>query len=97
MIGSRYFWISLSLCFIMTAMTSETIIAVHTDHDCTGESCPVCVMVQRTENFSSQFRYAAVHSGFSATSILPALVVLSLAVFYRVPPSSVRLKVKMNM
>ena len=96
MSGQGGFLLGLSLCFITTAMVAETIVAVNADHDCLGESCPVCVMVQQAENFSRQFKYAAFDSGFSTTGIIPARAVLSFAVFSPVPLSSVRLKVKMN-
>ena len=96
MTGSRCFRIGLLLCFIMSAIVTETIAAVNNDHNCSGEGCPVCVMVQQAENFCRQFKYAAFDSGFSATGILPARAVLSFAVFSPVPLSSVRLKVKMN-
>jgi hypothetical protein len=96
MSGSVCFRISLSLCFIMTVMVSETIIAAHTDHDCTGESCPLCIMVQRAENFSRQFKHVTFHPGSSTASIILSTVVLNFAVFCPVPLSSVRLKVKMN-
>jgi hypothetical protein len=96
MSGSRYFWISLALCFIIAAVVSETVIAVHADHDCRGEGCPVCLLMQRAENFSRNSGYAAIHSVFSAAGLLLAAVVLNFAVFRPVPLSSVRLKVKMN-
>jgi hypothetical protein len=80
----------------MTALVSETIIAVQPDHDCCGEDCPVCLLMQRVENFSRQLKNAAARPGFSSGDLLPVIVVLNFAVLHLVPLNSVRLKVKMN-
>jgi hypothetical protein len=80
----------------MTAVVSETIIALPPDHDCCGEGCPVCLLTERAENFSRQPKYIAFHPGFSGANLLPFAVVLNFTVFRPMPLSSVRLKVKMN-
>ncbi|MDR1252298.1 MAG: hypothetical protein LBK62_09040 [Treponema sp.] len=97
MSGLRGFWISLSLCFIMASCVSETLIAVHSDHDCSGGSCPVCLLIQRAENFSRQPKYSVFHPGLSVTALFLAALVLNFAVFRFIPLSSVRLKIKMNL
>jgi hypothetical protein len=83
----------------MTVMVSETIPAVHGEHDCCGEGCPVCLLVQGAENFSRQLKYSAFHPGFSSNDLFLAAVVrnaLNVTVFLLVPLSAVGLKVKMN-
>jgi hypothetical protein len=89
-------WISLSLCFIISVAVPEMIIAVCQDHDCSGEGCPVCLLIKGAEDCSRQPKYSAFHPGFPVSAILGAAAVLDFAIFCHVPASSVRLKVKMN-
>jgi hypothetical protein len=80
----------------MSAVVSETLIAVYAEHDCVGEGCPLCILIQRMENYFRQSKCAVFHPGFSITDILLASLILNFAVFRIIPLSAVRLKVKMN-
>jgi hypothetical protein len=87
---------ALCVCLVMAALFSESFIAAHAEHDCSGEGCPVCLLILRAENFSRHFKSAVFQSGFSAKTLWTAAVILRLSVFYFIPKSSVGLKVKMN-
>jgi hypothetical protein len=94
--GFRAFWISLSLCFIAASLSAETVLAVHQDHPCTGADCPVCLLIQRTENSFRQFKNVVFFSGFQGAAFLMTALVLKRAIFLFLPLSAVRLKVKIN-
>jgi hypothetical protein len=80
----------------MASLVSESYILSHRDHDCTGESCPLCLLIQGAENFSRQLKSAALCPGFSAAMLLTALFILKFSAFRFVPLSGVQLKVKLN-
>ncbi|MDR1105915.1 MAG: hypothetical protein LBL44_06120 [Treponema sp.] len=91
-------WVCLVLCFcfVLAAFFSEHFAAVHEVHNCQGEGCPVCLLIQAAKNFSRQFKYAALFPGVlfgAASADAPAPY---RAVFPFAPLSSVGLKVKMN-
>jgi hypothetical protein len=86
----------ISLCFVSASLFSENYIVFHGEHDCRGEGCPACLLIQRAENFFRQSKGIAFYSGYSAAVLWMALFVLHLAVFRFIPLSAVRLKVKMN-
>jgi hypothetical protein len=89
-------WLWLGFCVVMTALFSESYISSHQDHDCSGEGCPLCFLVEGAEFFSRQLKGAASCPAFSA-AVLPASArVLKFAAFRSVPASAVRLKVKLN-
>jgi hypothetical protein len=80
----------------MVSLFSESYILFHRDHDCSGEGCPLCVSIQRAENFFRQLKCAASYPGFSAAALLLSTFVLKFVIFRFVPLSAVQLKVKMN-
>ncbi|MDR1177944.1 MAG: hypothetical protein LBK64_03875 [Spirochaetaceae bacterium] len=80
----------------MTPVFSEGFNAVQADHDCRGEGCPVCLLIQRGEDFFRQYKYAAPYSGFSSGVLVPVLLVPDLVPFRFTITSAVQLKVKMN-
>jgi hypothetical protein len=80
----------------MASLFAESHILSHRDHQCSGEDCPVCLMIQRAENFFRLLKSAAFYSGFSAAALLTAFFILKFVVFRFVPLSAVQLKVKLN-
>jgi hypothetical protein len=80
----------------MTVLFLEGSILFHQNHDCSGEGCPLCLLIQRVENFFRELKSAASCPGFSADTLLMAAFILKFAVFRFVPSSAVQLKVKMN-
>jgi hypothetical protein len=94
--GSRAFWISLSLCLIAAFFSAETALSVHSNHACTGADCPVCLLIQRTENFLRQLKNAAFFPGVKEAAFLMIALTLKRVFFLFFPLSAVRLKVKIN-
>jgi hypothetical protein len=82
----------LCACFTAAVLFSEFFIASQWDHDCCGEGCPVCCLVQGAVNFSRQLRPAPVFL-ILLSLFLPGVLVLRLCL---APVNSVRLKVKIN-
>jgi hypothetical protein len=86
----------LCLCLVAASLAAETALSVHERHLCTGAGCPVCLAAQRTEIFARQLKDAAFHSGFRAASLLMCAPAPKQSAFLFIPPSAVRLKVKIN-
>jgi hypothetical protein len=80
----------------MVSLVSESFIVSHRAHDCPGEGCPLCILIQRAEIFFRQLKCAVSCPGFSTVIFLTAVFILKFAAFRFVPPSGVQLKVKMN-
>jgi hypothetical protein len=89
---------ALILCvsFMALSFFSEAFILDHTDHDCCGDGCPVCLQIQWAQDFSRQFRYAPAQFFLSIKTPLFFVFVLKLFFLNPLPLSSVSLKVKMN-
>jgi hypothetical protein len=94
--GFRGLWLSLCFCFAVVFLFSETVVSIQPDHDCCGADCPVCLLMQRVENFFRQLKNAVFHAGFPVTAFLMTTFILNRASFLFVPMSAVRLKVKIN-
>jgi hypothetical protein len=92
----RGVWLSLCFCFFAVALFSETLISAPPDHHCHGADCPVCLLIQRTENFFKQLRNAVFYAGFQAALLLTMTFILNRPFFFFIPMSAVRLKVKIN-
>jgi hypothetical protein len=95
--GLPRFWICLvfCLCFVTASLFSEPLIAVHEHHDCLGEGCPVCLLIQGAEHFSRQLR-SALYPALFSNVLLMTFLILQRSVFRSLPVNPVRLKVKMN-
>ncbi len=82
------------MLFIM--LFSAFYIAAETDHDCSGEDCPVCVCIQQCEN-----TLRVIGDGISASSsvIIPfLLILLAAALIVTAVPSDTLIsrKVRLN-
>ncbi|MDR2176483.1 MAG: hypothetical protein LBP20_00380 [Treponema sp.] len=86
----------LVLCLIPAILLSGLFIASHTDHDCRGEECPLCALLQGALNFSRQLRQAPVFPALFPGAFLPGLFVPGFRARSAVPASAVRLKVRIN-
>jgi hypothetical protein len=80
----------------MASLVSESYILFHRAHHCPGEGCPLCLLIQRAENFSRQLKGTVSCPGFSAAILLAAVFILQFAAFRFVPLSAIQLKVKLN-
>jgi hypothetical protein len=92
---ARFFLIGLCFCFVSASLFSDNYIVSHGEHDCRGEGCPVCLLIQRAEFFSRQSNILF-YPGYSAAVRRTAVFILGSVVFRFIPLSAVRLKVKMN-
>jgi hypothetical protein len=88
--------ITLCVCVILASLFSENFTALRADHDCPGEGCPVCLLIQEARTLTRQFKHAAFPSGLFSGAV-PVIVLVSwLAARRPVSASSVKLKVKMT-
>ncbi len=65
----------MAVMMLLVVLLSSFFIAVHADHDCTGEDCPICASIQHCEN-----AIRGIGSGVTAVSavIVPVLISLLL-------------------
>ena len=86
----------MAVMMLVVMLVSSFFIAAHTDHDCTGEDCPICACIQQCEN-----TIRGIGSGITAESavIIPVLISL-LIISFGVPSfqrdTPVSAKVRLN-
>ncbi len=89
--------ISLLLALMFLASLCLSVLFVHAefDHDCTGEDCPVCAVIQIAR---TNFQNLSASSSLSVTTALPSCIALSFflwsAIFVLKTP--VTEKIKLN-
>jgi hypothetical protein len=88
--------IVLCLCAVLAVLSAENFAAVHVDHDCRGEVCPVCLWIQGVRLLAGQPRHTAFPFSLPPGSVLIFVLVSRLAALRPAAASSVKLKVKMN-
>ena len=68
----------MAVMMLLFVLFSSFFIDIHTDHDCTGEDCPICACIQQCEN-----TIRGIGSGIISVSavILPVFILLLLTSF----------------
>jgi hypothetical protein len=88
--------IALCAILVLAVLSAENFTAVRADHDCSGEGCPVCLLMQGARILNRQLKHAAFPPGIFSGAV-PAIVFVShLAARRPVSANSVTLKVRMN-
>jgi hypothetical protein len=92
-------WVRLALflCFLAVSLFAEPFAAAQGYHDCIGEGCPLCLLVQVNENFSRQLKSAVVYPASFSGLFFTSVLLLSRVVFPSIPADPVRSKIKMNL
>lgn len=86
----------IAFVLVLTAFFSAYYISAELDHDCSGDGCPVCAVIQLCENFLRQAGSGNVQPGFEifrAFDILFAAAFLSLFLVKKTP---VKEKIRLN-
>ena len=100
--NSRKFKMYKTLAGIMAAMIllvmlfSAIFIVTHTDHDCTGEDCPICACLQQCENI---LHGAGDGSHLIASGIIPLVLITGFILVSSsivISDTPVSIKVRMN-
>ena len=83
------------VCFLLASVLSVAFVISHSDHECIGEQCEICLQISHITNILKQLRAAV----FSIAVFITAVLTAMLAAYdnrtpYFVTPIS--LKVKMN-
>ncbi|MCR5233870.1 MAG: hypothetical protein K6E53_08170 [Lachnospiraceae bacterium] len=86
----------MAVMMLVVILVSSFFIAAHTDHDCTGEDCPICACIQQCENTIRR-----IGSGITAESAVIIPVLISLLIISFCVPSfqrdtPVSAKVRLN-
>lgn len=86
----------LSVLFLTITLASLFYIAKESKHDCTGEDCPICAVMQQAEQVIKEFG-----TGAAAPAVFTVIVLLLSAVVYgyvmeMVCPTPVDRRVRMN-
>jgi hypothetical protein len=51
--------LAMALCMVFSLVFAEIVIADEPDHDCAGEGCPFCLIIETTHNFLKSLKFAA--------------------------------------
>ena len=83
------------ICFVLASILSGAFVALHSDHECSGEQCEICLQISHITNTLKQLRAAVLLVAVSLAAISATLIAVSdnKAVDFATPIS---LKVKMN-
>ncbi|WP_051206104.1 hypothetical protein [Butyrivibrio sp. FC2001] len=85
-----------AFAMLFVVLFSAVFVSVESFHDCDGESCPVCAMIQQCENNLSQLGdgLVALYMAFLAVLLLGTVLILKdIVLVYSTPVSSM---VRMN-
>jgi hypothetical protein len=88
--------LALAVCIVFSFVFAEVLIAKEHDHDCIGEGCPSCLLIEIANIFLKSLKLGGL-SGFLA--VCPALPVLSFQKYTEIAHcgfSPVTLKVRFN-
>lgn len=91
----KIFSVFVALVIVLTIFFSMIFISVNTNHDCTGDGCPVCEQIQVAENVLSKLTQAVVSVAIAISLCVLAqgsIIVFSNAIINNFP---IKLKVKM--
>ncbi|MDR2135533.1 MAG: hypothetical protein LBO76_02855 [Treponema sp.] len=91
---SRPAGLVLCCCCAWAILFSGLFAAPHAGHDCCGEGCPRCALIQGALNLSRQLRPAP--PAFPPPVFLLSPLAAGLFIFFAIPASAVRLKVRIN-
>jgi len=47
----KILFLALAICIAFSVVFTTNFVAVDIDHDCTGESCPYCLLIEAGQNF----------------------------------------------
>ncbi len=83
------------LAALLLAVSVFCVIEIH-DHDCTGENCPVCAMVQHFEHTAKSVIAAGVVAAFGAAVLWLALALVGITVRSALFATPVLLGVRSN-
>ncbi len=85
----------MALLMFFVVLFSAIFIVLHSDHDCTGEDCPICACISQCENILNG---SGDNPVFSSAGVLPAvLVTASILISYCVVISDTPISVKVRM
>ena len=84
------------LLLFFALLFSVHLVAAETDHDCTGEDCPICAVIHQCENTLRSLDPGFVFQPFAAPLILFNLLAVSLPGAYFVQETPVSEKVRMD-
>jgi hypothetical protein len=86
---------TLTVCFAVAAAQAENFIAAQAFHECAGENCAVCPLLQLAEAFTWNIRNAPAAAFFLFIAAVDFFV-LGRAVFSRAAVTQVALKNRLN-
>jgi hypothetical protein len=92
---NRIFTGIMAVMMLFVMLFSGIFVVSHTDHDCTGEDCPICACISQCENILNG---SGDNPVFSSAGVLPAvLVTASILISYCVVISDTPISVKVRM
>lgn len=90
--------IALLICIslIIFLLTSLSFVISHTDHNCMGKECSVCIHIQSVNNLMKQLSAGLVQVQNFAIVSVGFFIILLMVCFYRESYSLITLKIRLN-
>ena len=92
----KIIFLSFAALIALSLVFTEALTAAEHDHDCIGEGCPVCLLLEAAECFLNTFRLAAIGLFLAAYSVFPSRIRKDYVEFIPCSLSPVSLKVRFN-
>jgi hypothetical protein len=73
----KVLFLILALCIVFSLVFTELVIAEDLDHDCIGDGCPFCLLIETAHNFTKNLKLGVL------TIFLAACPVFILQTFYK--------------
>jgi hypothetical protein len=92
----KVLFFALAACVIFSVVFSETVIAGEHDHDCIGEGCPFCLLIETANNLLKSLKLAGLLCFLTACTVFAALAFQKYAKISPCVFSPVALKIRFN-
>jgi hypothetical protein len=93
---NKIFIFSLTACLALAAISAETFVFTHIDHDCTGEDCPVCLQIEIARNALKCFALALIATPLAAYTACANQTIKKNAYYFIRLVTPVTLNIKSN-
>jgi hypothetical protein len=87
-------FLTLAVCIVFSVVFAEVLIAGEHEHDCIGEGCPFCLLIETANNFLKSLKLTALTVFFSFSFLYGSLLIAHCSLFTTHSP--VTLKVRFN-
>jgi len=92
----KILFLAIAVCIAFSVVFITNLTAADIDHDCIGESCPVCLHIEMAKDFLKAFKTANSFSSLTSHLVFTAKIPENNAECNIYPHSPIALKVRFN-